>query len=93
MQPVEQLQSEIATLPPDLAAEVLDFVLFVKHRHTPAAKYKRPEPTQAADEGEALSLFQALDAIGFIGCIESDEQLSTTYKQKLDFSHKCGEGQ
>lgn len=35
-------------------------------------------------------LYQALDMIGFIGCIDSDEELSTTYKQQLDFSDKPG---
>ena len=40
---------------------------------------------------DASPLYQALEAIGFIGCIDTDEQLSTTYKQKLDFSSKCGE--
>lgn len=44
----------------------------------------------APETDEPSPLYQALDAIGFIGCIETDEQLSTTYKQKLDFSHKCG---
>ncbi len=52
------------------------------------AALARPPPP--GEEGEPSPLYQALDAIGFIGCIETDEQLSTTYKQKLDFSHKCG---
>lgn len=39
---------------------------------------------------EPSELYQAMDAIGFIGCIATEEQLSSTYKQKLDFSHKCG---
>ncbi|BBL76073.1 hypothetical protein [Methylomagnum ishizawai] len=45
------------------------------------------------ENDEPSPLYRALDAIGFIGCIETDEQLSTTYKQKLDFSHKCGGSQ
>jgi len=40
---------------------------------------------------EASELFKALEGIGFIGCISGDEQLATTYKQKLDFSNKRGE--
>lgn len=47
--------------------------------------------TRGPDESEPSPLYQALDAIGFIGCIETDEQLSTTYKEKVDFSGKCGE--
>lgn len=37
--------------------------------------------------GTASPLYRALDAIGFI---DTDEQLSTTCKQNLDFSDKCG---
>lgn len=43
-----------------------------------------------AETDEPSPLYQAFEAIGLIGCIETDEQLSTTYKQKMDFSHKCG---
>lgn len=42
-----------------------------------------------SDSGDS-PLLRALDAIGIVGGIETDEQLSTTYKQKLDFSGKCG---
>ena len=31
-----------------------------------------------------------LETAGFVGCIETDEQLSTTYKGKIDFLGKCG---
>ena len=41
----------------------------------------------AADTGDS-PFFQALNDAGFIGCIETDEQLSTTYKSQLDFSTK-----
>ncbi|MGH6634900.1 MAG: hypothetical protein ACRED0_01755 [Gammaproteobacteria bacterium] len=45
----------------------------------------------ARDEGEPSPIYQAFEEAGLIGCIETDEQLSTTYKQKLDFSHKHGQ--
>lgn len=45
---------------------------------------------EQADTSSSAPLYQALENIGFIGCIETDQQLSTTYKQHLDFSHKCG---
>ncbi len=65
------IQSEIAALPPHLRAEVLDFVQFVKHRHgLPAAPMAN---TGAADVGDS-ALFKALEAVGFVGCIESDQQ-------------------
>ncbi|NJM12283.1 MAG: hypothetical protein HC889_10700 [Synechococcaceae cyanobacterium SM1_2_3] len=37
---------------------------------------------------EPSPLYRAFEEAGLIGCIETDEQLATTYKQKLDFSHK-----
>ncbi|MFM8340727.1 MAG: hypothetical protein ACKN9F_00735 [Methylomonas sp.] len=37
------------------------------------------------DKTTPTSLYQALEEIGFIGCIETDQQLSTTYKQHLNF--------
>ena len=87
MTTMSKIESEIAALPPNLRAEVLDFVRFVKQRHglpaVPAAM------TAAPDEGDA-AFFQALEAAGFVGCIETDEQLATTYKNRLDFSAKCG---
>lgn len=39
-------------------------------------------------ENEPSPLFQAFDSAGLIGCIATDEELSTAYKQKLDFSNK-----
>lgn len=81
---LNSIESEIAALPPNLRAEVLDFVQFVKQRHgIPSAHTVSKMP----DTGDS-ALFQALEKTGFIGCIETDEQLSTTYKNKLDFSAK-----
>lgn len=83
MPTLSDIQSEIAALPPNLRAEVIDFVQFVKRRHgLPTA----PAPNIATAETGDSAFFQALEAIGFVGCIESDEQLSTTYKRRLDFS-------
>lgn len=45
---------------------------------------------EKAGASNPAPLYQALENIGFIGCVETDQQLSTTYKQHLDFSHKCG---
>jgi len=41
-------------------------------------------------EGQVSSIYKAFDDAGLIGCIETDEQLSTTYKEKIDFSFKHG---
>lgn len=87
MTTLSNIESEIAALPPNLRAEVLDFVQFVKQRHglptVPAAFSAAPDTGDSA-------FFQALDAVGFVGCIETNEQLATTYKKRIDFSAKCG---
>lgn len=87
MTAISDIQSEIAALPPNLRAEALDFVQFVKRRHgLPTMLAAVSSATESSDS----SLFQALDAAGFIGCIKTDDQLSTTYKSRLDFSGKRG---
>ena len=82
-----EIESEIAALPGNLRAEVLDFVQFVKQRHgltaAPALAVTAPDTGDSA-------FFQALEAAGFVGCIETDEQLATTYKSRIDFSAKYG---
>lgn len=50
-----------------------------------------PSKEEPAGEEYVSPLYKALEEAGFVGCIETDEQLSTTYKQKLDFSRKYGE--
>ena len=42
------------------------------------------------EKSEPSPLYRAFEEAGLIGCIETNEQLATTYKQKLDFSHKHG---
>ncbi len=88
MSTLSQIQAETATLPHHVQAEVLDFVQFVKQRH--ASPRVMPSPTDAtADEGDS-PLFRALTEAGFVGCIDTNEQLSTHYKDHLDFSAKVG---
>lgn len=84
---LNSIESEIAALLPNLRTEVLDFVQFVKQRHGIPTAY----PVDKTIGTDASAFFQALEKTGFIGCIETDEQLSTTYKKnKLDFSAKGG---
>jgi len=47
-----------------------------------------PAPTSAE-----ASLYQALESIGFIGCIDDDARLAADYKQHLNFSPKVGTSQ
>lgn len=87
MNTLSQIESEMAALPLNLRTEVLDFVQFVKQRHgLPRA------PVVASvtlDQGDS-PFFRALTEAGFVGCIETNEQLSTNYKSQLDFSAKVG---
>ena len=84
---MSKIESEIVALPPNLRAEVLEFVQFLKQRHgLPAASVA----VAAAQDAGDSAFFQALEAAGFVGCIETDEQFATTYKNRLDFSAKCG---
>lgn len=88
MNTLSQIQFEVAALPVNLQAEVLDFVQFVKQRRgLPQAV---PEAaSDSADSGDS-PFFRALTEAGFVGCIETDEQLSTRYKNQFDFSAKAG---
>ncbi len=87
MTTASKIESEIAALPPNLQAEVLDFVEFVKQRHgLPTA----PAGVAAAPDTGDSPFFRALEAAGLVGCIETGEQLATTHKNRLDFSAKCG---
>jgi hypothetical protein len=45
-------------------------------------------PEQALGQS---SLYEALESIGFVGCIEDDARLAANYKQRLDFSPKAGQ--
>lgn len=83
---LRKIESEIAALPPNLRVEVLDFVQFVKQRHGIPTVHPLDK---TADTGDS-ALFLALEKTGFIGCIETDEQLASTYKDKLDFSSHNG---
>ncbi|MBK7006623.1 MAG: hypothetical protein IPH37_17105 [Burkholderiales bacterium] len=87
MTTANKIESEILALPPHLQAEVLDFVQFVKQRHGIA---QAPDAANNAQRGGDSPFFQALSDVGFVGCIETDEQLSTRYKRHIDFSAKVG---
>jgi hypothetical protein len=42
------------------------------------------------DQPATSPLYEALESIGFIGCIDDDPSLSADYKSHLDFSAKTG---
>ena len=47
--------------------------------------------SEAQTVNEVSPIYKAFADAGLIGCIATDEQLSTNYKDKMDFSNKIGE--
>jgi hypothetical protein len=87
MTTANKIESEISSLPQHLQAEVLDFVQLMKQRHGIA---KAPIADKNAQSGGDSPFFHALSEAGLVGCIETDEQLSTSYKKHIDFFAKVG---
>jgi len=54
-----------------------------------AALHRLDAESQDAEPKDApSSLYTALDAVGFVGCIDDDQDLSANYKSRIDFSSK-----
>lgn len=91
MNTLSQIQSEVAALPVNLQAEVLDFVQFVKQRRgLPTALPEATRATSAAPDSADSPFFRALTEAGVVGCIDTDDQMSTRFKSQIDFSAKVG---
>jgi len=91
MNTLSQIQSELAALPANLQVEVLDFVQFVKQRRGLSRVVpEAPSTTSASSDTVDSPFFRALTEAGVVGCIDTDDQLSTRYKSQLDFSAKVG---
>jgi hypothetical protein len=99
----QEITAKILTLPEQEQQEVADFVEFLKSKlaRRQAKWFEAPQESQAnqkfstpqqttGEEKEVSAIYKAFEQAGLIGCIETDEQLSTTYKEKLDFSFKHG---
>jgi len=71
---IEQIQQDIQDLPEEAQSLQIDFIEILKKR------YPKPTPKNQSQE---KSLYEKFDAIGLIGCVSTEENLSTTYKQIL----------
>lgn len=71
---LEQIQQEIQDLPEEAQSLLIDFIEILKKRY--------PKPT-SNNQSQEKSLYEKFDEIGLIGCVSSEENLSTTYKQVL----------
>jgi len=98
----ETIYQHSLLLPEQAAREALDFIEFLEQRYNVASEVSStPENTKnllsvtedAMPNNESdpyiSPLYKALESIGFIGCVDADEELSGRYKEEIDFSHKC----
>jgi hypothetical protein len=91
----QEITSQLLMLPEQEQQEVLDFIALLKNKLDrgllKSNKYKGNLDTPSAQEMPTVPpIYRAFEQAGLIGCIETDEQFSTTYKEKLDFSIKHG---
>jgi hypothetical protein len=78
----ETIYQHSLSLPEQAAREVLDFVQFMEQRygtvpivHQTTGGTASNDSTVAKNADDAVSpLYQALERIGFIGCVDTDEQ-------------------
>ena len=97
----ETIYQHSLLLPEQAAREALDFIEFLEQRYkTASTASNAPENTNNLlsvtekampnDEFDPYisQLYKALEGIGFIGCVDAEEELSSRYKEELDFPHK-----
>jgi hypothetical protein len=96
----QEITSQLLMLPEQVQREALDFIEFLqykskrelsainKHKSGVTVSKDMPDIQATTDEQTVSPIYLAFEQAGLIGCIETDEQLSTTYKEKLDFSFK-----
>lgn len=98
----ETIYQHSLLLPEQAAQEALDFIEFLEQRYkVDSLASSAPEninhllsateETMLNDESDPYisPLYKALESIGFIGYVDADEELSSRYKEEIDFSHKC----
>lgn len=71
---LEQIQKDIQELPEEAQYLLIDFIELLKKRY--------PNPSQLEPIPEK-SIYEKFEEIGFIGCIEAEEDLSVNYKKVL----------
>lgn len=74
MTSLPQVQQDIAALPPEAQQIIFDLVDVLKNRY----QTQKSTPAQSS-----INTYQQFLDSGLIGCIEIEENLSTTYKQVL----------
>ncbi|OKH19291.1 hypothetical protein NIES208_03100 [[Limnothrix rosea] IAM M-220] len=73
---LKQLQQDIASLSPDAQQVIINLVNLLKDK-------SETELSQTADKSQTRNVYQEFVDSGLIGCVDVDEDLSTTYKKVL----------
>lgn len=74
MRYLDEIQKDIEALPEEAQSLLIDFIEILKKR------YPRPDKLEGKSE---KSNYEKFKEIGFIGCIEAEEDLSVNHKQIL----------
>jgi len=82
MTSLDQIQREIQTLPQE-ALELLAVYIQLLKRATLGAGQSQDAPPETAELLPEGSVYERFQASGLIGCMSSEDNLSTTYKQIL----------
>lgn len=82
MTSLEQIHQDIQTLPPEALDLLVVYIQLLK-RATLGTTQPQEVPPETADPLPEGSVYERFQASGLIGCMSSDENLSTTYKQIL----------
>ncbi|MGB3205266.1 MAG: DUF2281 domain-containing protein [Crinalium sp.] len=70
----EQIHQNVKDLPEEAQNLLIEFIEILKKCY--------PQPTEKKSS-EEISLYEKFDKNGLIGCVSTEENLSTTYKQVL----------
>ena len=80
----QEINSQFLMLPEQEQQKVIDFVLAQQTKYV-RKRLKPINETSLLETQDVSPIYKAFEQAGLIGCIETDEQLSTTYKDKIDF--------
>ena len=81
MTSLKQIQKDIEPLPPEALELVAQFVRLLRKTYS-ASTPTRTEKA-APSEDTDTSVYERFQNSGLVGCISSEENLSTTYKEVL----------
>lgn len=88
MTPLEQIQQEIQTLPPEALNLVAQFIQLLKQTFS-TSQPQTNSPTQTTQAAQK-TIYEQFEDSGLIGCMAAEENLSTSYKTVLaeEWEHK-----